>query len=119
MAPALGPFRLFSELIVFLLGALLILLAMSGRIGLPARPAALVVLGAAFIYWGVRAGIRPESGVRPYEARIRAASLMLVGIVIFSMLFLPRRFAPPMLGVAGTVLVFRGLLGAIFSLRKR
>jgi hypothetical protein len=30
----------------------------------------------------------------------------------------PLRFAPLMLGVAGVILVFRGLLGAVFSLRR-
>jgi hypothetical protein len=63
MASAINPFRLLSEFIVFLLGALLIVLAFSGRVGLPTRPAALIALGAFFVYWGVRAGIKPELGV--------------------------------------------------------
>jgi hypothetical protein len=119
MASSINPLRLFSELIVFLLGALLILLAISGRVGLPARPAALIALGAFFVYWGVRAGIEPEPGVRPYESRIRAASLALVGLSILAIPMLPLRFAPTMLGVAGLILVLRGLLGAIFSLCRK
>src|SRR5579863_853029 len=47
-------FKLLSEFIVLLLGALLILLSISGRIGLPERPAALIALGIVFIYWGAR-----------------------------------------------------------------
>jgi hypothetical protein len=119
MASSINPFRLFSELIVFLLGALLILLAISGRVGLPARPAALIALGAFLVYWGVRAGIKPEQGVRPYESRTRAASLALVGLSILVIPMLPLRFAPTMLGVAGLILVLRGLLGAIFSSRRK
>jgi hypothetical protein len=118
MAAAINPFRLLSELIVFLLGALLILLAVSGRVGLPARPAALIALGAFFVYWGFRAGIKPEPGVRPYESKTRAASLALVGFSILAIPMLPARFAGMMLGIAGVILVLRGLLGALFSLRR-
>ncbi len=118
MASAINPFRLLSEFIVFLLGALLIMLAFSGRVGLPTRPAALIALGAFFVYWGVRAGIKPEPGLRPYESRTRAISLALVGFSILAMLMVPLRLAPLMLGVAGVILVFRGLLGAVFSLRR-
>jgi hypothetical protein len=56
-------FQLLNEAIVLLLGALLILLAVSGRAGLPTRPAALIALGVVFIYWGASAWIRPEPRV--------------------------------------------------------
>jgi hypothetical protein len=42
-------FRLLSEFILLLLGSLLILLALTRRVGLPARPEALVFLGALFV----------------------------------------------------------------------
>ena len=118
MAPAINPFRLLSEFIVFLLGGLLIVLAFSGRVELPTRPAALIALGAFFVYWGVRAGIKPEPGLRPYEAKTRAISLALVGLSVLAMLMVPLSLAPVMLGLAGVILVFRGLLGAIYSLRR-
>jgi hypothetical protein len=118
MPPTINPFRLLSEFIVFLLGALLMVLAFSGRVGLPSQPAALIALGAFFVYWGVRAGIKPEPGLRPYESKTRAISLALVGVSILAMLVVPLRLAPLMLGVAGIILVFRGLLGAVFSLRR-
>ena len=118
MPPAINPFRLLTEFIVFLLGALLMVLAFSGRVGLPSQPAALIALGAFFVYWGVRAGIKPEPGLRPYESKTRAISLALVGVSILAMLAVPLRLAPLMLGVAGIILVFRGLLGAVFALRR-
>jgi hypothetical protein len=116
MAAATNPFRLLSELIVMLLGALLILLAISRRVGMP-RPAPLVVLGAFLVYWGVRAAIKPEAGLRLHESRTRAASLALVGLSVLAIPMLPPGLAPAMLGIAGTVLVLRGLVSAIFSLR--
>jgi len=39
MVAVLNPFRLLSEIVVLLLGALLIMLATSGRVGLPTQPA--------------------------------------------------------------------------------
>jgi hypothetical protein len=110
-------FKLLSEFIVLLLGALLILLSLSGRIGLPARPVALVALGVVFVYWGARAGLRPEAKTPRLEARIRASSLALVGIAVLAIPFLSVRYAPLLLSVAGSVLVLRGLLGAVFSFR--
>src|ERR1700722_2648880 len=117
MATAINPFRLLSELIMMLLGALLILLAISGRFGLP-RPVLLVGLGAFLIYWGVRAAIKPEPGLRPYESRTRAASLGLVGLSVLAIPMLPLRLTPVMLGTAGAILLLRGPLSAIFSLRR-
>jgi len=115
--PTANPFRLLSELIVMLLGSLLILLAISGRVDLP-RPAVFVGLGAFVVYWGIRAAIKPEPGLRLRESRTRAASLALVGLSILAIPVLPVRFALVMLGIAGTVLVLRGLLSAVFSLRR-
>jgi hypothetical protein len=118
MPPSINPFRLLSEFIVFLLGALLVLLAFSGRVALPTQPAGLIALGALLVFWGGRLLIKPDAGLRLHESRIRAASLALTGLSILAIPMLPWRWAPMMLGVAGFVLVIRGLLGAIFSLRK-
>ena len=103
---------------MLLLGALLILLSVSGRIGLPARPAALMALGVAFIYWGARAGMRPDPKTTRLESQIRAGSLALVGVSVLAIPFLPASYAPVLLSLAGSILVLRGLLGATFSFRK-
>jgi hypothetical protein len=75
-------FQLLNEAIVLLLGALLILLAISGRVGLPTRPAALVALGVIFIYWGARAWVRREPTPVGSSSKIRAGSLVLVGLLV-------------------------------------
>jgi hypothetical protein len=110
-------FQLLNESIVLLLGALLILLALSGRVGLPARPAPLIVLGIVFIYWGVRAWVRREPERARWPSQIRAASLALVGVLILSIPVLPVRWIPLLLGLAGGVLVLRGALGTILFAR--
>ncbi|HXN74073.1 MAG TPA: hypothetical protein VN861_16120 [Candidatus Acidoferrales bacterium] len=107
-------FQLLNESIVLLLGALLILLAVSGRVGLPARPAALIALGIVFIYWGLRAWMRHELSPTRWPSKIRAASLALVGALILSIPVFPARFIPVLLGLAGAVLLLRGALGAVF-----
>ena len=111
-------FRLLNEFIVLLLGALLILLARSGRVGLPSRPAALVALGAFFVYWGSRAWARPEAQVALLQSRIRAGSLALVGILILAIPLAPLRNAAELLGLAGGVLVLRGILGMVLFVRS-
>jgi hypothetical protein len=111
-------FRLLNEFIVLLLGALLMLLARSGRVGLPSRPAALIALGIVFLYWGFRAWIRPEPKVTRLQSRIRAGSLALVGFFILAIPLAALRNAPMLLGLAGGVLVLRGILGMILFVRS-
>ena len=111
-------FQLLNEAIVLLLGALLILLAISGRVGLPTRPAALIALGVIFLYWGTRAWTRREPPSNRGPAKIRAASLILVGLLVLSIPLLPLRYIPLLLGGAGIVLVFRGILGIILFAKR-
>jgi hypothetical protein len=111
-------FRLLNEFIVLLLGGLLILLAVSGRVGLPGRPSALVVVGIVLIYWGVRALMWRGTRVDKLEARVRAGSLVLVGFLILGIPLLPMRQAELLLEIAGGVLVLRGFLGSILLVRR-
>src|SRR5580698_5709529 len=84
-------FRLLSEFILLLLGALLILLAFTRRVGLPARPAALVFLGVLFVYWGVRAWMRREQESTRAQTHVRAGSLVLVGLLVLGIPLSPLR----------------------------
>ncbi len=118
MASPATLFRLLSEFILLLLGALLLLLALTRRVGLPARPAALIFLGALFVYWGIRAGIRSEPGSARVQAQIRAGSLVIVGLLVLAIPLLPLRHANLLLGIAGGVLVLRGIGSALLSLRR-
>jgi hypothetical protein len=112
-------FQLLNEAIVLLLGALLILLAISGRVGLPTRPAALIALGVIFLYWGARAWVRREPPSNRVPAKIRAGSLVLVGLLVLGIPLLPLRYIPVLLGSAGVVLVFRGILGLVLFARSK
>jgi len=107
-------FRLLNEFILLLLGGLLILLAVSGSVGPQGGPTGYVFLGIILIYWGVRALIRkgPKKG-DPLQARVRAGSLALVGLLILGIPLFPVRHAQLLLEIAGGVLVIRGFLGSI------
>ncbi|HXX19235.1 MAG TPA: hypothetical protein VEJ46_07515 [Candidatus Acidoferrum sp.] len=111
-------FQLLGEFIVLLLGALLIVLAFSGRVGLPGRPLALTLLGVVLVYWGIRASLRREPDAHPQQAHIRAGSLVLVGLLVLVIPLLPVRYADRLLELAGGVLVLRGILGGVLLLRR-
>jgi hypothetical protein len=106
-------FRLLSEFIVLLLGAFLIVLAISRPVGLPASPIALVILGIALIYWGARVWVRSGAETNRLHARVRGGSLLLVGICVLAIRWLPLRDESLLLGLSGAVLVIRGLVGGI------
>jgi hypothetical protein len=111
-------FGFVSEFIVLLLGAILLLLGAPGRAGVPARPAALVGLGVLFLYWGARAWMGPQPKTSRTQRTIRAGSLALVGVLVAAIPFLPLRDANYLVGIAGGVLVLRGLVGGALSLRQ-
>jgi hypothetical protein len=113
-------FRLLNEFILFLLGALLILLAVTRGVMLPSRPSALLALGVALIYWGARAGMRRGGTPAPDAARgrqIRSVSLVFVGLLVASIPLVPLRYAETLLVVAGGVLMLRGILSGILYAR--
>ncbi|MGH9684089.1 MAG: hypothetical protein ACRD4S_10830 [Candidatus Acidiferrales bacterium] len=112
-------FRLLNELIILLLGALLILLAVTRPIMLPARPTALMLLGAVLIYWGARAWARPQRGDERWQTTVRGASLAIVGLLVLTVPFFPLRDSGLLVGLAGAILVARGLLGGVAFARLR
>lgn len=117
--PRLDPFRLLSEFIVLCLGALLLVLSFSGRASLPEKPIGLIALGVLCLYMAARAFTKPEAGIPRIQSQIRAVSLAIVGILLINIAVFHPRSSLLLLGIAGAVLVIRGLIGAILSLRRR
>jgi len=111
-------FRLLSEFIVLLLGGMMILIALTRTIGLPAYPEALIILGVVLIYWGIRASMRPSQPAERWPARIRAGSLVLVGLLVMGIRLFPLRNAAMLLTAAGGVLILRGIIGAVLLARR-
>src|SRR5579863_8865458 len=110
-------FGLLSEFVVLLLGAFLIVWALAGRIGIPASPTVLMILGTVFVYWALRNWMRKEPLAARLKTHLRAGSLLIVGLLIVTIPFARLRDTRLLIGSAGAVLVLRGLAVAALSLR--
>lgn len=119
MRDVAGLFQLFTEIIILLLGALLVLLAITRPVMLPARPGALILLGLFLVYWGLRAWMRRNLGAVRWQNQVRGASLGLVGLLILAIPLSPLRYSGTLLGAAGSVLILRGILTSLGSALPR
>ena len=116
-------FRMMTEFIFILLGGFLAWLGVSGRLELdnfnPRGPAWLG-LGAILIYWGARTWAKTARAARTSDrtvAQVGGASLILVGLMMLSLVFVEFRRVPAVFVAAGTILALRGILAAVLSLR--
>ena len=116
-APA-NLFRLLNEFIVLLLGALLILIAATHTMGVPSRPSVLMILGVIFIFWAARSWARPAPKEAQMLTSVRAGSLAIVGVLLIAIPLLSLGRAGLLLGIAGGVLVVRGIIGGVLSIRR-
>jgi hypothetical protein len=110
-------FRLINEVVLFLLGALLMLLAATRSLGPPRSPTMWALLGVLLVYWGARAGMRHVPPSARWHERLRAGSFVVAGLVILNVAWLPFRDAPLALFIAGAVMALRGLLSAAVFVR--
>jgi hypothetical protein len=118
MAAPLSLFRLLNEFVIFLLGALLVVLALSRSLHPADKPVVWLLLGVLLIYWGARTGMRASPQATRWYDRLRAASLICAGLLVMSLARVPLRYAPLLLAIAGAILALRGLVGAAGSLRR-
>jgi hypothetical protein len=117
-------FRMMTEMIFVLLGGLLVWVGLSSmfldpRVFDPRKPAWLA-LGAVLVYWDVRAWIKRQRAARTAErtvVRVGGASLALVGLMMLGLVFVEFRWVGTVLATAGGILVLRGLVSAVLSLR--
>jgi hypothetical protein len=116
-------FRMMTEFIFILLGGFLAWVGLSGRLALgnfnPRGPAWLG-LGAALLYWGARTWAKTARAARTSDravAQVGGASLILVGLMMLSLVFVESRWVGMVLVAAGTILALRGILAAVLSLR--
>jgi hypothetical protein len=108
---------LFTEFILILLGALLLMIGVSGRFGVSPHTVALVVVGIALVYWGVRSSMRRAPKANRALIHVRSSSLILVGLSVLTIWIFPQQ-AGFLLAFGGVVLIVRGLLGAVLFLKR-
>jgi hypothetical protein len=111
--------RLFNELVFTLLGALLMVMALSGRYAPPGRSIFWILLGVVLVYRGARTWIRTDRGQPLWASRVGAGSLALVGAMVLATAWLPFSLGTPMLAAAGAVLVLRGVVSMALYARSR
>ncbi len=111
-------FRLLSEFLMFLLGGLLMLLAITGRVGRPGRPAVFIVLGAVLLYWGFRGGMRAKQNPSRFLQIVQAVSLAVLGAAVVGIAVAGVRYTALFLCAAGAALVLRGLVASVYLLRS-
>jgi hypothetical protein len=115
-------FRMMTEFIFILLGGFLAWLGLSGRVQLgtfnPRGPAWLG-LGAVLIYWGARTIAKTARSARTWDRAVEqvgGASLILVGLMMLSLVFVEFRLVGMVFVAAGMILALRGILAAVLSL---
>jgi hypothetical protein len=111
-------FALLNEIVMFLLGAMIFLLAWTGRVGRPARSAALTLLGLVLIYWGVRVWTRRTEQAKGPLPVLQAGSLGIVGLLVLAVAFSPVEYTDLLLMVSGGVLALRGIAGGILVMSR-
>ena len=113
-------FRMMTEMIFVLLGGFLVWVGLSSRFMFDPRKPAWLGLGALLVYWGVRAWTKTAGAVRTAErtvVRVGGTSLALVGLMMLGLMFVEFRWVGTVLAMAGGILVLRGLISAVLSLR--
>jgi hypothetical protein len=111
--------QLLMEFVFLLLGALVIWLAISGRIYFDRHGVAWLVLSVALIAWGLLALARPGQFWAKWQKWNRGGSLVLLGVVMLAISRVPFDWVVKLLAAAGVILVARGILGSLLILRQR
>jgi len=116
-------FRMMTEFIFILLGGFLVWLGLSGRLdpgNFNPRGPAWLGLGAVLIYWGARTWAKTARAARTTDrtaAQVGGSSLILVGFMMLSLVFVEFRRVGIVFAAIGTILALRGILAAMLSLR--
>jgi hypothetical protein len=111
--------QLLTEFVFLLLGALVMWLAVNGRIYFDRRGTGWLALSVALIAWGLLALAKPGQFWAKWQKWNRGGSLVLLGVVMLSISRVPFDWVVKLLAVAGLILVARGILGSFLILRRR
>jgi hypothetical protein len=114
--------RFTIELVFVLLGLLLIWLGVRGPIygrTVDRHSIGWLILSVAVILWGLRALPGRGQWWARWENWIRGISLVLLGMVMLAIKWVPFLWVGPMLAAGGGILILRGFINGVFILRPR
>jgi hypothetical protein len=109
-------FRLMTELVFTLAGAVLLFVGLTGRYLFDPRSLSWLLLAAVLLFWGLRSSRRSRliavARLR-FAERLSGTSLMLVGAIMLSLGWMKFALVGPLLALAGVIFVTRGLVVAV------
>ncbi len=105
--------RIIVELLFVFLGALVVWLGVTKHIFFDRRSLGWLAVSIVLVLWGARGLYKPAKFLSRAENWNRAASLILLGLVMLAMSRVPFALVAPMLAVVGVLLAVRGLVGAL------
>ena len=114
-------FRVVNEFVFMLVGALLVLFALTGRYLFNPRRPGWIVLSLVLIVWGLGTWRRAHSSTVAADrlvTKIGGGSLALGGLIMLSLAWAPFRWAGWLLLATGAVFVLRGLVSAAIMARS-
>ena len=114
-------FRVVNEFVFMLVGALLVLFALTGRYLFNPRRPAWIGLSVVLVLWGVGTWSRARhfrSGRERLVTKIGGGSLVAAGLIMLSLAWAPFRYAGWLLLATGGVFVLRGLVSAAIMARS-
>jgi hypothetical protein len=110
-------FRVFNEMVFILLGGMLVWIASTGHYFFNPRSMRWYLLSGLAILFGLMSLITRSDEPTRSAAYVRGGSLILVGLVMFSMGWASYRQVVWLLMFAGIVLVLRGVVGSVMTLK--
>ena len=112
-------FRFMIELMFVMLGFLLAWLALVRHTYVDRHSISWLILSVALILWGLRALYTPGQWWKRWENWTRGLSLVLLGVLMLVISYVPFLWVGPMLAVAGGLLALRGIIGSVLIFRSR
>ncbi len=114
-------FRVVNEFVFMLVGALLVLFALTGRYLFNPRRPGWIALSALLIVWGLgtwRRAPRFADKSDRLVTKIAGGSLSAAGLVMLSLAWAPFEYAGWLLLATGSIFVLRGLVSAAIMARS-
>ena len=114
-------FRVINEFVFILVGALLVMFALTGRYLFNPRRPGWIALSLVLVLWGLGTWSRARRSALKAErlvTKIAGGSLAAAGLIMLSLAWAPFQYAGWLLLATGSIFVLRGLISAAIMARS-